>query len=301
MYHLLNRRGTDGGPVAAINVDGTVYDLEPSLGPIGTLDLIADWQNAAARLEALAEEAAEGGLAGNAAGRIGEVTLLAPLLYPSSLICAGANYRKHVLEMTGAEFDKSSRWPYFFLKSPTHCVIGPEAPIPLPHTSDQVDWEVELAVVIGRPARNVAAAEALEYVAGYTIMNDVSARNLGRRPDWPNWGMDWLGHKTFDGAAPLGPWMTPAGAIADPHVLDIKLWLNDELQQDSNTADLIFDVTEQIEYLSEHFTLRPGDVISTGTPSGVGRPRGLFLKPGDVVRMEIEGIGEMTNPVIAGD
>ena len=241
-----------------------------------------------------------GALDGARIGTMAEIRLLAPLLYPSALICAGANYAKHVREMTGGEFDKTTRRPYFFLKLPRHCVIGPDAPIPLPHTSQQVDWEVELAVVIGRPGRNIKAAEALDHVAGYTIMNDVSARDLGRRPDWPHGGMDWLGHKSFDGAAPMGPWMVPASAIADPHGLDIKLWINDELQQDSNTSDLIFNVNEQVEYLSRHFTLRAGDVISTGTPSGVGRPRGLFLKPGDVVRMEIEGIGEMTNPVIAG-
>lgn len=301
MYHLLNTKGPGGAPRAGIAVDGMVFDLEPILGPVTTIGLVTDWGAASPRLEALAEEAAAGKRAEAAAGPVAEADLLAPLLYPLSLICAGANYAKHVLEMTGSEFDKSTRRPYFFLKMPRQGVIGPGAPIPLPHTSQQVDWEVELAAVIGRPARNVAESQALDYVAGYTIMNDVSARDLGRRPDWPTWGMDWLGHKSFDGSAPMGPWMVPAGALPDPHVLDIRLWVNDELQQDSNTSDLIFDVAEQIAYLSEHFTLHPGDVISTGTPSGVGRPRGLFLKPGDTVRMEIEGIGEMTNPVIQGD
>ena len=300
MYTLLNTQGADGATRAGIAVEGGVFDLENAFGPVTTMDLITDWEASAPRLEALGAEAATGALDDARVGTVAEATLLAPLLHPSSLICAGANYAKHVREMTGSEFDKSTRRPYFFLKLPQHCIIGPDAPIPLPHTSQQVDWEVELAVVIGRAGRNIKAADALDHVAGYTIMNDVSARDLGRRPDWPNWGMDWLGHKSFDGAAPMGPWMVPASAIADPHVLDIKLWLNDELQQDSNTSDLIFDVKEQIEYLSELFTLRAGDVISTGTPSGVGRPRGIFLKPGDVVRMEIEHIGEMTNPVIAG-
>jgi len=300
MYNLLNIQGADGAPRAAIAVEGSVYGLEKVMGPATTMDLIMDWEASAPRLDALGAEAAAGALDGARIGTMADIRLLAPLLYPSALICAGANYAKHVREMTGGEFDKTTRRPYFFLKLPRHCVIGPDAPIPLPHTSQQVDWEVELAVVIGRPGRNIKAAEALDHVAGYTIMNDVSARDLGRRPDWPNWGMDWLGHKSFDGAAPMGPWMVPASAIADPHGLDIKLWINDELQQDSNTSDLIFNVNEQVEYLSRHFTLRAGDVISTGTPSGVGRPRGLFLKPGDVVRMEIEGIGEMTNPVIAG-
>lgn len=301
MYRLLNTKGADGAPVPAIAVDGRIYALGRAFGPITTMDLVTDWESSRSRLEAMATEAAAGDHDESRIGSVGEVPLLAPLLYPSALICAGANYAKHVREMTGSEFDKSTRRPYFFLKLPQHCVIGPDAPIPLPHTSQQVDWEVELAVVIGRAGRNVKAADALDHVAGYTIMNDVSARDLGRRPDWPNWGMDWLGHKSFDGAAPLGPWMVPADAIADPHALDIKLWLNDELQQDSNTSDLIFDINEQIEYLSRLFTLRAGDVISTGTPSGVGRPRGIFLKPGDVIRMEIEDIGEMTNPVADGE
>ncbi|HSR54730.1 MAG TPA: fumarylacetoacetate hydrolase family protein [Alphaproteobacteria bacterium] len=301
MYHLLNTKGPGGAARACIAVNGTVFDLEKIMGPVNTIGLVADWETQAPRLEAIANEAADGGHQDAAVGPVAEAELLAPLLYPLSLICAGANYAKHVLEMTGSEFDKSTRRPYFFLKLPRQGIIGPGAPIPLPHTSEQVDWEVELAAVIGWPARNVKAGEALQYVAGYTIMNDVSARDLGRRPDWPNWGMDWLGHKSFDGSAPMGPWMVPASQITDPHVLDIRLWVNDELQQDSNTSDLIFDVAEQIEYLSELFTLHPGDVISTGTPSGVGRPRGLFLKPGDVVRMEIECIGEMTNPVIKGE
>jgi 2-keto-4-pentenoate hydratase/2-oxohepta-3-ene-1,7-dioic acid hydratase in catechol pathway len=301
MYHLLNTRGPDGAARAGLAVNGTVYDLAKMIGPVTTIGLVADWATQGPRLEALAAAVAEGRHVDAAAGSVAEADLLAPLLYPLSLICAGANYAKHVLEMTGSAFDKSSRRPYFFLKLPRQGVIGPGAAIPLPHTSKQVDWEVELAVVIGRSGRNIKAADALDHVAGYTIMNDVSARDLGRRPDWPNWGMDWLGHKSFDGSAPMGPWMVPARLVPDPHALDIRLWVNDELQQDSNTSDLIFDIAEQIEYLSEHFTLHAGDVISTGTPSGVGRPRGLFLKPGDSVRMEIEGIGEMTNPVIAGD
>ena len=301
MYNLLNTQGEDGNPRAGITVGGEVFGLEKAFGATTTMDLVRDWQASAPRLEAFAAEAAGGAAEDAKIGLIGEVKLLAPLLYPSALICAGANYAKHVKEMTGSEFDKSTRKPYFFVKLPRQCVIGPDAPIPLPHTSEQMDWEVELAVVIGRTGRNIKAAEALDHVAGYTIMNDVSARDLGKRPDWPNWGMDWLGHKTMDGGAPMGPWMTPAAAVSDPHALDIKLWLNDELQQDSNTSDLIFDVVEQIEYLSELFTLHAGDVISTGTPSGVGRPRGIFLKPGDTVRMEIEGIGTMTNPVVKGE
>jgi 2-keto-4-pentenoate hydratase/2-oxohepta-3-ene-1,7-dioic acid hydratase in catechol pathway len=147
----------------------------------------------------------------------------------------------------------------------------------------------------------VAAADALDYVAGYTIVNDVSARDLGNREDWPRWGQDWLSHKTFETSAPMGPWIIPAAQIPDPHNLDIGLWVNTEKMQDSNSSNLIFNINEQIEFLSKRVTLQPGDVISTGTPSGVGRPRGIFLKPGDTVRIEIEGIGTLENPVVQGD
>ena len=301
MYTLLNYQ--DGDTVrAAINVGGRVIDLEKAMGSaVTTIALVQDWGNSEALLEGLANDAAAGKCSDADIGGIDDIQLMSPLLYPNSIFCAGANYGKHVQEMTGAEFDKETRRPYFFTKSPRQCVSGPDAPIPLPHTSQQMDWEVELAAVIGKQGRNIKADDALDHVAGYFIMNDISARDLGKRPDWPMWGMDWVCHKSTDGGAPMGPWMVPASDIPDPHVLDIKLWLNEELQQDSNTSDLIFDLCEQIEYLSKHFILYPGDVISTGTPSGVGRPRGIFLKPGDVIRMEIEKIGTMTNHVVQGE
>ncbi len=151
MYKLLNYLGADGAPHAGIAVKGDVFDLEKAMGPVTTMDLVMDWEASRPRLEALGAEAAAGALDGARVGTVAEIRLLAPLLYPSALICAGANYAKHVAEMAGSAFDKTTRRPYFFLKLPRHCVIGPDAPIPLPHTSQQVDWEVELAVVIGRP------------------------------------------------------------------------------------------------------------------------------------------------------
>lgn len=307
MYKLLNYAGADGKVRPAVVVGDSAVDLPRALASVNapvsistTLDVCEHWDETAPVIDRLAEKIASGALGDESLGSLSALTLRAPLLYPGALLCAGANYRKHAFEMTGKEFDKTGKRPYFFSKLPRQCVIGPNDPIPLLKISRQVDWEVELAAVIGRPALNVDAKDALDYVAGYTIMNDVSARDLGKRDDWPRWGMDWLGHKSFNGAAPMGPWIVPARAIADPHDLDLKLWVNDELQQDSNTDDMIFNINEQIEYLSSHFTLWPGDVISTGTPSGVGRPRGLFLKPGDRVRMEIEGIGSMENPVVQG-
>ena len=228
---------------------------------------------------------------------------MAPLLYPPCIYCAGANYKKHAMEMSpdGKTYpDKSVTDPYFFIKSAPHCVIGPGANIELPSVSNMVDWEAEFAVVIGKWGRHIPTEKAFEHVAGYTILNDLSARDRGKRDDWPRFGVDWFGHKVFQGSAPMGPWITPADQIADPYQCRLQLWVNDEKMQDEYVSDLIFDIAEQIEWLSRSLTLLPGDVVSTGTPSGVGRPRGIFLKPGDTVTIEVDGIGTLINPVVQG-
>ncbi len=163
-----------------------------------------------------------------------------------------------------------------------------------------MDWELELGAVIGKPAKNLSTEEALSCVAGYTILNDVSARDLARRTDWP-FVTDWFGQKTFDDAMPMGPWIVPARQIGDPQDLTLKTWINGTLMQDSNTSDMIFSLAEQIEYLTRRVTLYPGDVVATGTPAGVGSTRGQFLRPGDVIQMEIGKIGSFTTPVIEDD
>ena len=262
-----------------------------------TLTILEGWTEALPVLHAIA------GSPGVAPRTLSRSKLMAPIMYPPAIFCAGANYRKHAMEMSadGKTFpDKTKVQPYFFLKSGPHCVIGPGAEIRLPAVSQMVDWEAEFAVVIGRPCRNVSVAQARDYVAGYTIMNDLSARDLGRRDDWPNFRSDWLGHKNFDGSAPFGPWIVPADQIPDPYKCRMQLWVNRTKMQDEYVSDLIFNIEEQIEWLSRRMTLRPGDVISTGTPSGVGRPRGIFLKPGDKVKIEVDGIGELINPVVQG-
>ena len=164
--------------------------------------------------------------------------------------------------------------------------------------SKEMDWEVELAAVIGRKAKNVPLNKALTYVAGYTAANDLSARDRGRRPhvaDTSLFKADWVAHKSFDGSCPLGPWIVPASDIADPQNLGLKLWVNDVLKQDSNTSKMIFNLAEQIAHLSSRLTLHPGDIILTGTPAGVGAGRGEFLKAGDVVKIWIERIGSLTS------
>jgi len=306
-YALLTFASEGGRPRAGLRVGDQVLDLT-SLGTIDevdystTLSILNDWELAEAALEGLAAKAEAGNAPAATAPRpLDGVTLFAPLLYPNAIFCAAANYTDHMKEMSGREPpDKAITRPYFFMKSPLHCIIGPEATIRLPKISEEVDWEAELGAVIGKPGRNIAEADAMNHVAGYTIVNDLSLRDVGKRSDW-NFGMDWLGQKNFETGAPMGPWIVPAKSFGDLYNLDIKLWVNDHLHQDTSTSFMHFDVAEQIAYLSERFTLHPGDVIATGTGSGVGRPKGIFLKPGDEVTIEIEGIGRLHNPVEAGE
>ena len=238
---------------------------------------------------------------------LSEIKLLAPILYPGTLYCAGANYWDHLAEMaeaakavTGKAPDMTKpKEPYFFLKSTAGSIIGTHTPARLPPFSKQIDWEAELGVVIARPTRNISEAQAMDAVAGYLIVNDLSARDLMKREGSP-FGMDWLGQKCFEDAAPMGPWLTPAAYVADPNDMTIKLWVNGVLKQDSNTGRMVHSIAEQIAYLSRHLTLQPGDVIATGTPAGVGMPRREFLKPGDEVRIAVAGCGELVNTMVAG-
>ena len=224
--------------------------------------------------------------------RIDVAAIFAPV-EPPTIYAIGLNYRKHAVE-TGAKIPEK---PIVFLKSPT-TVQNPGGPIVLPRhlRSDQVDYECELAVVIGYECKNVSRADAMNYVLGYTIANDVSAR------DWQKqWGgSQWCRGKTFDTFCPLGPALvTPAGII-NPNNLAISTRVNGTTLQQSNTRDMIFPVDEIIEFLSGSTTLQPGTVILTGTPEGVGMGRNppVYLKPGDVVEVEIEGIGVLRNPVV---
>ena len=234
---------------------------------------------------------------------LAEVTLHAPLLYPGTIYCAGANYTDHVAEMARAQNlppppDPRSLGlkPWFFLKPARSTVVGPGARVMRPRGCQKLDWEAELVAVIGTPARDVPAEDALRYVAGYTVANDLSARDLFRRTQLPPtspFHYDWAAHKGFDGSCPLGPWITPARDVPDPQKLDIRLWVNGAIKQDSNTSQMIYSVAEQISHLSSLATLHPGDIVLTGTPAGVGSPRNEFLQPGDHVEVEIDGLGRL--------
>lgn len=301
---------TDGGnaPLAGVLAGGRIVPAASLLRGVAGVDassvlgMVRSWDIVHPRLHAAVKD-----LQPNDGIALAQAKLLAPILYPGSLFCAGANYWDHLEEM--AEIAKrvtgkapamiKAKDPYFFLKTTGGSIIGTKTPARLPPFSKQVDWEAELGVVIGRPARNISVTKAFEVVAGYTIVNDLSARDLMKREGSP-FGMDWVGQKCFEDAAPMGPWFTPAAYVADPNNLAIKLWVNGVLKQNSNTSRLVHGIAEQIAYLSEHFTLQPGDVIATGTPAGVGMPRGEFLKAGDEVRIEVTGLGELVNTMVAG-
>jgi 2-keto-4-pentenoate hydratase/2-oxohepta-3-ene-1,7-dioic acid hydratase in catechol pathway len=288
-------------------LEGVVYDLAAASGhPADTsmLGVLADWPAAQERIQAAIERASSGRLAGQA---LGMCKILAPLPVPGTLFCAGANYSDHVAEMAKVANIEPDPDPHslgigswHFIKS-SHSVIGPDDGIEIPSGSQRLDWEVELAAVIGLKTRNIPLERALTCVAGYMIANDLSARDLSRRNGiaaHSPFRFDWLAHKSFDTACPLGPWIIPARQIADPQNLAISLSVNGEMKQNSNTSQMIFTIAEQIADLSRRLTLWPGDIILTGTPAGVGSACGQFLKSGDRVSARIAGIGELNNVVL---
>ncbi len=223
--------------------------------------------------------------------RRADVTLQAPIPVPPKFICIGLNYRDHAIE-SGMDIPTT---PIVFTKY-SNAVTGPGQPIELPPVSNQVDYEAEFAFVIGKRGKNIPAEKWEEHVFGYTIVHDVSAR------DYQLATSQWTIGKTFDTFGPMGPELVAKDEIPDPHNLRISLELNGQVLQDSNTKQFIFDIPALIEYLSKVMTLVPGDIVSTGTPPGVGMARKppIFMKPGDDVAISIEGIGELRNPVVAG-
>jgi 2-keto-4-pentenoate hydratase/2-oxohepta-3-ene-1,7-dioic acid hydratase in catechol pathway len=292
---------TTSGASAAIVVDQKVVEIAPLTRRDHDRDmlaLISDWQINLPRLEALATKADVLGIP------LSSAKLLAPITNPGAIYCAGANYADHAAEMAARNGRPAPSDPrtlgvrsWHFIKT-MHCITGPNAAVPIHPCSQKVDWEAELAVVIGRKAFQVSESEAMNYVLGYTIANDLSARDLSRREQLPassSFKQDWTLHKNWDGSCPLGPWIVLARHIPNPHNLSIILDVNGTVKQNSNTGNMIFKINEQIADLSRHFTLWPGDIILTGTPAGVGAGRNEFLNKGDVVRINIQQIGELMN------
>jgi 2-keto-4-pentenoate hydratase/2-oxohepta-3-ene-1,7-dioic acid hydratase in catechol pathway len=279
--------------VGAVSADGqnvTPLDLGERGRAVGAL--------------AYVERMAAGGPAPRPAGArlpLSAVALEAPIPHPvRNIFCAGINYRPHAAEFARSAFANAAanqsevpEHPVIFTKVP-ECVVGPAAPIELPPraVSDTIDYEAELAVVIGRGGRAIAASRAMEHVFGYTIFNDVTARDLQRKH------RQWVIGKSLDSFGPMGPWLVSTGELDGADTM-VRCWVNGELRQEASTRDFIFTIGDLIEAISAGITLRPGDIIATGTPSGVGigftPPR--FLKSGDVVRIAIDGIGVLENPV----
>ncbi len=308
-YKLLSyRAGRDAR--AGVLVGDTVYDAAKLTGEAGDASvpgILESWARASRRLGQAARKVA-GGKSRAKGTPLTRVRLLAPLPVPGNIYCAGANYVDHVAEMfraqgqpMGPTMKDLGEKPWHFIKTSRSSVVGPGAVVKLPAFSRAVDWEVELTAVIGKAVKDVPVERALGCVAGYTIANDLSARDVMKReknPPTSPFYFDWLSQKCFDGACPLGPWIVPASAIPDPQKLGLKLWVNQDLMQDSHTSRMIFTTAEQIAMLSSRVTLQPGDLILTGTPAGVGMGRRLFLKPGDTVRLWIESIGELVHTVV---
>ncbi|GEK80170.1 fumarylacetoacetate hydrolase family protein [Agrococcus baldri] len=228
--------------------------------------------------------------------------ILAPLLSPGKVLAAAANYQEHVKEAGGPARDQAKATPRLFLK-PDTSITGPDAPVVLNPITQQLDWEVEIAVVIGRRAEGVPVEEALDHVFGYATSNDISARSLdlGVERDGEAWTgfFDWLEGKWLDGSAPIGPYLVTADEVPDPQRLDLTLELNGRVMQRGSSADMVHTVAELVSFSSRLMTLNPGDVILTGTPSGVGATTGVFLNPGDSMVAEVQGLGSLTTPIVA--
>jgi len=302
IWHGLATYELNGVQQPGLVVDNTLYDLvqlarASQAGQSGDLPavdgLLDDWDAAAPRLASLAEQAR--GLA--AEGRVAAIDGAAYAIpyRPRRIFGVASNFYEHADEMGTQLAARAESQPYVFMKAQSSA-IPTQATVLMPPETEKLDWEVELGVVIGKTCRHVSVEDALSVIAAYTVFNDISARDLNRRTDYP-FKHDWFRGKSFDTFGPMGPWLVPAGCIADPQNLRMTLSVNGESMQDGNTSQMIFSVAEQIAYLSRILTLQPGDLIATGTPDGVGMGRGVYLKPGDTMTAWVEGIGTIENPV----
>ncbi|SLJ96030.1 fumarylacetoacetate hydrolase family protein [Novosphingobium mathurense] len=280
------------------------------------LALIDNWDATCAAIERLDESVWADAV------RFDERTALAPYI-PRQVFCAGANYRKHVIglmmgdpsmrtaeqenmtpEEIRADAEKvmdakaATATPFCFIKLPSS-VIGPNDPVILPHNVQKPDWELELGVVIGKRCHHVTAERAMDYVAGFAVVNDITARELLFRRDGSAIGPDWLSGKSFPTFLPFGPLIVPKQAIANPYNLGIRLSVNGKVYQDESTADMMISIERQIAFLSERVVLQPGDLLCTGSPYGNGSAFGVFLQPGDVMEGSITGLGNQRNPCVA--
>ena len=278
----LLRYGAKGGEKPGmLDAEGRVRALEGVVDDVAGATLTPEGLARLAALDPAALPPVESpGRLGPCVGRVGKI------------LCIGLNYHDHAAEV-GA---KPPKEPILFLKA-TSALAGPNDPIPLPRGSEKTDWEVELGVVIGAPAKHVSAARALEHVAGYCVAHDVSERSFQSER-----GGQWTKGKSCDGFGPIGPWLVTRDEVPDPQALRLTCAVNGATMQDGTTADMIFGVAEIVSYLSDFMTLEPGDVIMTGTPAGVGlgRKPQTFLEPGDVVELAVEGLAVQRQEIVPG-
>jgi len=315
------KRGS--GPFVGLVVGEKVYALADvvaaagKLGPRTTASIQAMLEEWDANFEALCglaeavttdgrDDADWGG-----ASALAELRALPPIARPAKMIYAAANYGGHIREMLNAgtartdderanmlDRDKARVWPYSFLKAPS-ALVGAFDDIVIPRDYEKIDWEVELALAIGRPAKRVPAERALDYVAGYMTTNDVTARDGQNRPDWPTLRTDWFTGKSHDTFAPMGPYFVPAAFVPDYRSVQLTLKVNGEIKQNDPAGEMVFSAEEQIAHASAQLALQPGDIISTGTPEGVGHGKGTYLKVGDIVEAEAAGLGGQRCRVVA--
>lgn len=295
-FALATHAGADG-PRSVIQVGDAFHDLHEAAAAHGfsaadgdVTAIIRDWDARREPLFALAR-VLEG-----VSGAMVAPKLAAPF-EPRRIFAAASNFIEHAEEMQTKLAAKADSEPYIFLKT-IESVVGPDELVVVPPQVSRPDWEVELGVVLGHSGKNVAVGDAHAMIAGYTIVNDVSARDRTRRSDFP-FSHDWFRGKSFDSFTPLGPVFVPRDCLGDPHAIRLGLKVNDAAMQDGNTSEMIFNIYEQIAYLSTILELRAGDLIASGTPAGVGMGRGIFLKDGDVMTAWVEGIGSLRNAVSA--
>lgn len=286
----------DGRPATVIEIGDALYALDKLVAesgistpaaPTGVRDLIDDWEVWRPILTKLAGNPTSAG-----ALNLERLEWLPAITNPRKIVCVGINYHDHVAEMGGSA---PTGRPFAFVK-PENTLLGHRQTLQLPAMASKVDWEAELAIVIGKKASGISSKDAFSVIAGYCPFNDISARDWISQPT-PGVGLDWILHKSFDGFGPLGPLITPAEFVPDPQNLAIRLSINGEIKQDSSTANMVFGIGPIIEHLSSVMTLMPGDVIATGTPAGVGHGRGEYLSEGDSISLSIECLGDLNTIV----
>jgi 2,4-diketo-3-deoxy-L-fuconate hydrolase len=302
---------SDGKPFAAIVLGDDIVPLQSArAGALGAMSidaLLEDWDANFVRLQEVVAGLEKEGSPPDAA-RLENLRALPPVARPGKMFYAAQNFQEHVDEMlragmtpaSGPRFtgEKSTTKPYLFLKAPS-TLAGAFDDIAVPRDLAKIDWEAEIALAIGNAGKRIKAERALEHVAGFMTTNDVSARDLQIRADRPGLRSDWLNGKSHDNFAPMGPFLVPRAFVPDAMNLFIRLTINGEVKQNGNTSQFIFTPEEQIEYASNILTLEPGDIFSCGTCGGVGQGTNTFLKAGDVMETEIEGLGRMRNRFVA--